>query len=176
MVSRSREKPLTRGKEMKVKRTKIKQIDCWKVSDRPSAILMPSDATKCFSDSFPADSRERFYMLPLDTRHKPMCDPVLISIGTLNSTLVSPREVFAPALVARAAAIVVAHNHPSGDTKPSRDDIQLTKFLVNSGYILGIDVLDHLIFPAGDIFGDGDCGDPLSLRDNCVWPKVSVDF
>ncbi|KKL98444.1 hypothetical protein LCGC14_1824380, partial [marine sediment metagenome] len=68
-----------------------------------------------------------------------------ISIGTLNANLVHPREVFEPALKHSAANIMVAHNHPSGDPKPSEDDLEITKRLVKAGKMMGIELLDHVI-------------------------------
>ena len=74
----------------------------------------------------------------------------VVSIGTLMNTLVHPREVFADILVDRAAAVIFAHNHPSGNVEPSEEDIQLTYRLVDAASILGIDVLDHIIFSQRD--------------------------
>src|SRR5690606_38782616 len=68
-----------------------------------------------------------------------------ITVGTLDSTLVHPREVFAPALTDRAASIILVHNHPSGDVTPSEHDLKATKILQDAGYLLGIPLLDHLI-------------------------------
>jgi DNA repair protein RadC len=68
-----------------------------------------------------------------------------LSRGTLDSTVVHPREVFKTALLANAAAVIVAHNHPSGDPSPSADDIALTRRLTQAGNIIGIPVLDHLV-------------------------------
>ena len=68
-----------------------------------------------------------------------------ISIGSLNSSIVHPREVFKPAIKKSASAMIVAHNHPSGDPSPSREDIEVTKRLIQAGEILGIDILDHVI-------------------------------
>lgn len=70
---------------------------------------------------------------------------VLISIGTLDTTMVSPREVFRPAIVAAAAALVLMHNHPSGDPEPSCGDIKATRALIASGKVLGVNILDHII-------------------------------
>lgn len=72
-----------------------------------------------------------------------------VSRGTLDSTLVHPREVFKAALLANAAAIVLTHNHPSGDPTPSADDVQLTRRLVEAGALLGVEVLDHIIVGDG---------------------------
>jgi len=72
-----------------------------------------------------------------------------ISIGTVDRTVVHPREVFCTAVRERATAIVLLHNHPSGDTEPSNDDIKITARLKSAGEILGIEVVDHLIFGKG---------------------------
>ncbi|WP_246187342.1 JAB domain-containing protein [Neomoorella glycerini] len=69
----------------------------------------------------------------------------IVSIGTLNSSPAHPREVFKGAILANAAAIVLGHNHPSGDPTPSREDIEVTRRMVEAGHILGIQVLDHVI-------------------------------
>ena len=70
----------------------------------------------------------------------------IVSVGTINNTLVHPREVFAPAIAKRAASIVIAHNHPSNVLLPSAEDINVTQCIVNAGKILGIPVRDHIIF------------------------------
>ena len=69
----------------------------------------------------------------------------IISVGSLNANLVHPREVFEPAVRNLAAQIILAHNHPSGDPEPSEDDLEITKRLVDSGRILGIEIIDHII-------------------------------
>jgi DNA repair protein RadC len=97
----------------------------------------------------PAPSgREVFRVLLLDTRHRLVSD-VTVSIGSLNSSLVHPREVFRPALLAACASIVLTHNHPSGDPEPSGEDLALTRRLAAAGSLLGIEVLDHLILGDG---------------------------
>lgn len=88
--------------------------------------------------------KEYFVVLHLNTKNKIIKKDV-ISIGTLNANIVHPREVFKAALAVSAAHIIVAHNHPSGDPEPSREDIELTKKLIEAGKIIGIDVLDHVI-------------------------------
>lgn len=72
-------------------------------------------------------------------------DEELVSIGTINQTIAMPREVFRKAITLNAASIVLAHNHPSGDTRPSQEDLQLTRRMEEAGQILGINVLDHFI-------------------------------
>lgn len=88
--------------------------------------------------------KEYFVALYLDACHRVMFREV-VSIGTLTASLVHPREVFAPALTRGAAALIVAHNHPSGDPEPSREDRETTRRLVECGRILGIPILDHVI-------------------------------
>ena len=91
---------------------------------------------------------ETFGILALDVRHRLKREAV-ISVGCLTSSLVHPREVFQEAVLARAAAIVLFHNHPSGDPEPSADDLALTRRLAAAGSLMGIEVLDHLVLGAG---------------------------
>jgi DNA repair protein RadC len=88
--------------------------------------------------------KEHFITLYLDSRNQEMKREI-ISIGSLNANVVHPREVFEPAVRNYAAHIIVAHNHPSGEPDPSKDDIEITRRLVEAGKILGIEVLDHII-------------------------------
>jgi len=87
---------------------------------------------------------EQFGVLLLDTKHR-VLRTVLLSIGTVDASIVHPREVFGAAAAAGAAAVVLFHNHPSGDPKPSTDDLELTRRLAAVGVLMGIDVLDHII-------------------------------
>jgi DNA repair protein RadC len=87
---------------------------------------------------------EHFYIVLLSTRRVVM-GHCLISHGTLESVQVHPREVFKPAIVASAAAIVLVHNHPSGDPTPSESDIKITRDLIRAGQLLKLEVLDHVI-------------------------------
>ena len=88
--------------------------------------------------------KEQLRGLYLNSRYRLIHDEV-ISIGSLTANIVHPREVFRPALEYSAAAIVIAHNHPSGSVKPTRVDIEITKQLIKAGKILGVDILDHII-------------------------------
>lgn len=92
--------------------------------------------------------KEVFILLCLDTKNK-ILNQETVSMGSLNANVVHPREVFKSALLQSAAHIIVSHNHPSGDPTPSREDIEITKKLVETGNIMGINVLDHVII--------GDC-------------------
>jgi len=97
------------------------------------------------------NKRENFVALYLNARNQ-LLHKETISIGTLNANLVHPREVFEPALKYSAANIMVAHNHPSGDPKPSEDDLEITKRLSEAGKMMGIEVLDHVIVVKNSYF------------------------
>jgi DNA repair protein RadC len=91
---------------------------------------------------------EQFGVLLLDTRHR-VIRTLVLSVGTLDASIVHPREVFGAAAAAGAAALVLFHNHPSGDPKPSQDDVELTRRIAAAGVLMGIDVIDHVIL--GDV-------------------------
>ncbi len=88
--------------------------------------------------------KEHFVTFFLDSRNQEIKREI-ISVGSLNASLVHPREVFEPAVKNLAAQVILAHNHPSGDTDPSEEDLEMTKRLVEAGKILGIEVVDHII-------------------------------
>src|SRR5262249_12619258 len=92
----------------------------------------------------PPGGRERFFVLCVDGRNRLMAE-LRVSEGTLTAALVHPREVFAPAIRLAAAALVLVHNHPSGDPSPSAEDTALTDRLRRAGELLGIRVLDHVV-------------------------------
>lgn len=104
----------------------------------------PEAAAAAFRRIVGDDPREHFAVLFLDNRNG-LIDVETISIGTINSSLVHPREVFRTAIQRSATAIVIAHQHPSGDPAPSREDLDVTERLVAAGRILGIEVLDHVV-------------------------------
>ena len=113
----------------------------------PSARLLirgPEDAASYLMPRFGSRGVEQFGIMLLDARHRVMRTAVL-AVGTLNSSIVQPRDVFREAAIGGATAIVIFHNHPSGDPTPSPDDVALTRRLVAAGSLLGIDVVDHLI-------------------------------
>lgn len=109
-----------------------------------TAIRTPDDIHRHFHPSLRDLRHERFLAVLLDGRQRVMRWE-LISQGTLTASLVHPREVFRPALREAAAALVLVHNHPSGDPTPSREDREITGRLVRAGEILGVRVLDHVI-------------------------------
>lgn len=121
------------------------------------AIRIPSDAAAAFMAVLQDEPAEVFAMLCLTTKHRVIAYHE-VSRGTLDSTLVHPREVFKAALLANSAAIVISHNHPSGDSSPSADDVQLTQRLAAAGELLGIPVLDHVIIGDGRYFSFKEAG------------------
>ena len=111
----------------------------------PKALLgSPQLIFEFLREKYGNAKKEYFLVLCLDTKKKLIAKEV--SVGILNASLVHPREVFNVAIQNSAAQIIVAHNHPSGDVTPSKEDINTTKRLVEAGKLLGISVLDHIIF------------------------------
>jgi DNA repair protein RadC len=92
--------------------------------------------------------QEEFHVLLLDTRHR-VCRETMVTRGTLDASLIHPREVFRQAILERAAAVVLVHNHPSGDPTPSGEDRAVTRQLADAGKAVGIPVLDHVIVGRG---------------------------
>ena len=107
-------------------------------------IRSPSDAYHLLEHELRHVKQEHFICLFLNTKNG-IIGKETISIGTLNASLVHPREVFRPAIKRASASIICAHNHPSGNLDPSPEDITITKRLVEAGQIIGIEVLDHII-------------------------------
>lgn len=108
-------------------------------------VISSPDAARDVLRSYLAGvDREHFVVLLVDTKNR-IIGINTVSVGSLNACITHPREVFKPAIVANAAAIIVGHNHPSGDPTPSREDLAVTTQLVQAGRLLGIEVLDSLI-------------------------------
>ena len=110
----------------------------------PFDIKNPEAVVKAIRASVQDKAKEHFKLILLNSRNRVIAIST-ISIGTLTTSLVHPREVFKEAIMHSAASVVLAHNHPSGDPDPSEDDLKITKKLVESGKILGIEVIDHII-------------------------------
>jgi DNA repair protein RadC len=104
----------------------------------------PADAAGLVMPEMRFLAKEHFRVLLLDAKNRLLASE-LVSIGTLNTSLVHPRELFRRAIAAAAAAVILIHNHPSGDPTPSAEDLALTRRLVEAGRLLGIEVLDHLV-------------------------------
>ncbi|MCZ6690196.1 MAG: DNA repair protein RadC, partial [Planctomycetota bacterium] len=110
--------------------------------------------------------KETFYALLLDSKNRLIREEA-ISTGTLTASLVHPREVFRGAIKDAAAALIVAHNHPSGDPTPSREDLEVTSRLRATGELIGIPLLDHIIIGSGryvSLAERGRLGDPRPRR------------
>ena len=103
----------------------------------------PSDIFEMFSD-LQHETKEIFITLHLDNKNRIVCFD-RVSVGSLNQSIVHPREVFKTACLSNAAAIILIHNHPSGDPTPSKEDIAITNRLKEAGDIMGIKILDHII-------------------------------
>lgn len=114
-------------------------------ADRPMPVLKsPENVAAAVRSQLRGKKKEHFLVLCLDTRNRLIsCRPV--SIGSLDTSIVHPREVFKEAVSSSAASVIFVHNHPSGDPEPSKEDIELTRRLVKAGEIVGIEVLDHII-------------------------------
>jgi DNA repair protein RadC len=110
----------------------------------PAAIRGPEDALQVVRPRFKNHQREVFLVVLLNARHE-VLGVETVSVGSLNASIVHPREVFKPAILQSAASVILAHNHPSGDPEPSEEDLSITKRLVEVGELLGIGVLDHVI-------------------------------
>ena len=124
-----------------------RRVDSLAPLDR-TAVRTPDDVAALLLPRFRYESRESFVAVLLSTKNHVLKTPV-ISVGSLNASIVHPRELFREAINASAAAVIVAHNHPSGDPTPSPEDVSLTRKLVEAGKILDIPVLDHVVLGDG---------------------------
>jgi DNA repair protein RadC len=112
------------------------------------ACRTPEDVHRLLQDTAPL-AQEAFTVLTLNAKNR-VLDRHLITLGIADASLVHPREVFRTAIADGACAIILSHNHPSGDPTPSAEDIRITRQLVEAGRILGIEVLDHIIIGRPD--------------------------
>lgn len=112
--------------------------------------LSPGDVANAMQDIVNS-KKEHFVVFYLDSRNQEVVRDI-ISIGTVNSSLVHPREVFESAIKYNASSIIISHNHPSGDPSPSDEDLLITKKLLDAGEILGIELVDHVIVAKKNIF------------------------
>ncbi len=122
----------------------------WFGEKRKRQILQPKDIFEELRE-FRDKKKEYFFVFYLDTRNTEI-KRELISVGSLNSNIAHPREIFEPAIRYLSAQIILVHNHPSGDSQPSEEDLELTRKIVEGGKILGIEVLDHVIITKDSYF------------------------
>ena len=125
-----------------------KRIAAYCEEDRPK-IASKDDVTKILAPHMMFLPQEEFRVVLLDAKQK-LIRVETVSLGSLDKALVEPRDVFRPAITFNAASLVIVHNHPSGDTQPSEQDVLLTRELCMCGIILGIEVLDHVIIGKRD--------------------------
>ncbi len=116
-------------------------------SSKPIVINGPDDVASLdfIREEIISSDRENFVCLHLSIKHSVLSYEI-VSVGSLNCSVVHPRETFKGALLANAAAVILAHNHPSGSPEPSPEDVKVTKRLVEAGDILGVQILDHMVF------------------------------
>lgn len=126
-------------------------------SEQPFTMRHGGDVVSLVRAFLGDDPRERFVVVYLDTRHRPIAVHEA-HVGTCDSSPVHPREVFGPAVSLAATAIVVAHNHPSGDPTPSAEDRAVTQRLRDAGTLLGIQLLDHVVVGSARYFSFADEG------------------
>ncbi len=132
-----------------------------KLEDSPR-IRAPADVASILREKARVLKTETFWVLLLNTKNRLQGEPVVVTRGLLNASLVHPREVFRPAIHASCAAIILAHNHPSGDPAPSPEDLKITRELVEAGKVLLIRVLDHIILGRAR----GTEAEYISIREN----------
>lgn len=134
-------------KSIDILNLRVEKVGDYKYSD--TKINSPDLAAEILQDYIGDCDKEHFVILLLDTKNK-INGIHTVSIGSLNASIVHPREVFKIAILKNSASIIIGHNHPSGDPTPSNEDINITNRLVEAGNILGIKVLDHIV--VGDYY------------------------
>ncbi|UCG53080.1 MAG: DNA repair protein RadC [Candidatus Latescibacterota bacterium] len=115
---------------------------------RRISIRGPGEVAKLFMDEMKHYDREHFKAALLDTKNQ-ILRIVTVSIGSLNASIVHPREILKPAIAASAASIILVHNHPTGDPSPSKEDVEFTRRFAKCGELMGIQLLDHIIIGSG---------------------------
>lgn len=125
----------------------------------PFTVDSPQTLVKVVRATLQDKAKEHFKLVLLNTRNR-VVGIVSISVGTLNASLVHPREVFREAIRGSAASVILVHNHPSNDPEPSDEDVRLTRRMVEAGRIMGIEVLDHIIITRSGF---------LSLKARGLW-------
>jgi DNA repair protein RadC len=140
---------------IKVKSLEVREIE-YSYDKRPKISGM-DDVIKAVKPLIADQNKEFFIALFLNTKNG-ILKQEIISIGSLSANVVHPREVFRTACLVSASSIIVAHNHPSGDPAPSREDIEITKKLAEAGKMIGIELLDHVILGQDRNYGFKESG------------------
>lgn len=121
-----------------------KECVCENITVRRRSVREVKDAVNLFNESLLESDREKLICIHLDSSHKVLAFEV-VSVGSLNSSIVHPREVFKAAILLNAHSILIMHNHPSGDPTPSAEDVEITRKLKEVGDLLSIPLVDHVI-------------------------------
>jgi len=135
---------LAKASQIKAAFELANRLEGYPESGKKPPLKTPDEVVSLVRSRLRGKKKEHFLALLLDTRGQ-LIKTSEISVGSLDTSIVHPREVFKEAMSASAASVIFVHNHPSGDPEPSEDDIKLTKRLAQAGEIVGIDVLDHII-------------------------------
>ena len=117
----------------------------------PVKITCAKDVYNIFKERLVGEKKEHFYVVLLDTKNK-IIKTEEVSVGILDASIIHPREIFSLAIKSFASRIVLVHNHPSGDSNPSNEDLDITKKLIDVGELVGIEVLDHVIIGKGKYY------------------------
>ncbi|TDA67703.1 MAG: DNA repair protein RadC [Clostridia bacterium] len=147
----------TKEKVYRVQVVRLQMVREASLATYVRTIGTPADVADLVRPLLEGADREHFLVLCLDTKNRVSAIHT-VSVGTLNSSPVHPREVFKAAILANAASVILAHNHPSGDPEPSRDDREVTARLVECGKILGIGLLDHVVLGEGRFYSLKEAG------------------
>jgi len=132
--------------------TSLTPVDAASLPPTNNIIRTPEDAYQQFRyDGLVAKEQEALYVLALNARHRVLAS-IMVALGGANQVHVKPKEIFRPAIMVNAAAVIVGHNHPSGDATPSVDDRAMTESLQKAGELLGIPLLDHLVVTRGSFW------------------------
>jgi DNA repair protein RadC len=142
---------LAKASQIKAAAEIARRISFEDLEKKTKLISSPKNVFNLVKEKLKDYQKEQFFVLSLDSRNA-VVGLDRISVGTLNTNLVHPRETFAAAIARHAAQIIIIHNHPSGELIPSEDDLEITKQLINSGKILGIEVIDHIIVTKSGFF------------------------
>ncbi|WP_346962244.1 JAB domain-containing protein [Clostridium sp.] len=129
----------------------VKLIKEGSILYEPRRVSSPKDAVELAKDFLIESDREKMILVCLDNKNQPTSINT-VSVGSLNSSIVHPREVFKVAILSNSASIIVYHNHPSGDVTPSKEDINITERLKEAGKILGIELIDHIIVGSNESY------------------------
>jgi DNA repair protein RadC len=158
-IRRVRARGPRKGGEVTMHYAPIYRISLVRDGRLPYEVMLrqSSDVVHFVRPLFEGLDREQLVVVLLNAKHRPIGANV-VSVGSLSSAIVHPREVFKPAIAGSAAAIVAAHNHPSGDPAPSAEDIEITRRLRQAGDLIGIKLVDHVILGGGTHFSFVDAG------------------